>query len=658
MKNNVSMMMFADFSEGGAGGQDANLKRSVLFTIRENEEFGSADYFLYNYLFVLQRMNQNHFACVIRNEFKDSNTFVFNGNRIAPGNSIGGFGRPFDFHYLDVREEYGYIFEYRLQGMNYINIKGKVYGPFDTWNYGSTLVFAEDGYGNLDYSKFYYCKTEGGSRNYYLHYNGVKKGPFEGIFFSQADDADFEYFYLLADKWYAYYSNGSSKITSIVYGYIYEKDGKEYVNINGEDSKGYDKIRELHFTQSGNYAYIYTENGKEHVNVNGKESREYDNVAFFSLHLYENGNYAYMYKDKDKKWYVNINGEDKKDIGYYEFDSFKFVESGQYVCRYMENEKQYININGEVSRGYDEISRICFNESGKYAYIYNENKKWYVNINGKESRKYDRVYKDSLHLTESGNCAYSHEKNGKKYININGEDSEEYDEMSYFSFTESGKYMYWYKEDGKCYVCINGEISRGYDAVKEFSLCICENGKYAYAYEENGKCHVNINGEESRGYDDVSLLCLIPSGQYAYKYVENEKEYANINGEDGKGYDDIICLWMTEDGDFCFYYHNDDGETGKNENGKEFETKILAMGENYDATAKLFRNRDYGSALEIHSIDRKHSFYYTDGAEYMEIDGKGYDNVSLPYAWYDKEKHAFSWNVIEDKELVLYEYKL
>jgi hypothetical protein len=649
MKNNVSIW------------QSDNLKRSVLFTVGENEEFCYNNYFVFGYCFELQQMNQNHFACVIKNEFKDFNTFVFNGNRIAPGDSIDGFGFPFYFHYLDVREDYGYIVEYRLQGMNYINIKGKVYGPFDGWDVGNTFVFAKDHYGNLDYSKFYYCKTEGGSRNYYLHYNGVKKGPFEGIFFPKAGDdyADCEYLYLLADKWYAYYSNGSSKITSMVYGYLYEKDGKEYVNINGEDSKGYDKIRELHFTQSGNYAYIYTENGKEHVNVNGKESREYDEVDFLSLRLYENGNYAYIYKDKDKKWYVNINGEDKKDRGCYEFDSFKFVESGQYVYRYMANKKQFIKINGKVSRGYDEISLICFNESGKYAYIYNENRKWCVNINGKESRKYDWVYKESLHLTESGNYAYNYKENGKKYVNINGEDSKGYDVMSYFSFTENGKYMYWYKEDGKCYVYINGEISRGYDAVKEFSLCICENGKYAYAYEENGKCHVNINGEESRGYDDVSLLCLIPSGQYAYKYVENEKEYANINGEDGKeGYDDILYLWMTEDGNYCFYYHNDDGETGKNENGKEFEIKILVMEENDGETFSLSRNRNYGSALEIHSIDRKHSFYYTDGAEYMEIDGKRYDKVSIPYAWYDKEKHAFSWNMIEGKELVLYEYKL
>jgi hypothetical protein len=415
-------MMFVALFAGSMNAQDTNAKRTVLFTLGANEEIHCREYF------VLQQVNQNRFACIIKNTVKDTYTFVFNGKRIVTGDRRVSFDNiHIDVHYLNVHEENGYAVEYSLQDMGYANIKGKVYGPFDeSENDGKDfLVFAKDSEGNTDCNRFYYRKTEDGNHNYYIHYNGTKEGPFDGICFPEKISAyaDCEYLYLLAGKWYAHYSNSANKMTSLIRCYVDIKNGKWYVNINGRDSKGYDDVRDLHFTESGKYFYSYYENGKKYVNINGAESSGYEFVNY--LRFTENGKYAYKYQENGK-WYVNINGA--KSRGYESATSLYFTESGKYAYPYKENGKWYVNINGKESRGYDNVSwGLYFTESEKYAYKYKENGKWYVNINGKESRGYDDVHW-SFHFTESGKYAYSYKENGKWHVNVNGRDSVSYDE--------------------------------------------------------------------------------------------------------------------------------------------------------------------------------------------------------------------------------------
>jgi hypothetical protein len=585
MKRTIIIILLAVFFAGGASVQGAKAKRTTLFTLGANEKI------IFGKYFVLQQMEQNYFACIIVDTVKKLQTFVFNGKRIATDN-----GAPFEFHYLNVREENGYIVEYRLQDMCYINIKGKVYGPFDIDIYNkaiSSLVFAKDSNGNTDYNKFYYCKTADGIRNCYLHYNDAKEVSFDGILFPKENGAyaDCEYLYLFEGKWYAHYSNDSNKVTSLVHGYQYHKNGKCYVNINGEDSRGYDMANYTQFTESGNYAYLYKENGKNYVNINGEESRGYDEVWY--LHITENGNYAYAYNDSGA-WYVkmNINGEDKS------------------------------------SRAYEKVLCLRFTESGKYAYWYKDNEKYHANVNGKESREYDEIPYYSLRLAENGNCIYKYKENGKWYVNVN----------------------------------INGEdkSNGGYDEINYISE-VTASGNYAFECRKMERWHVNINGKDSRDYDRVRNLRLTESGNYAYKYQENGKEYVNVNGKESGGYNKVLNIELTEEGDYVFYYDNDEGKISKNKNGKETETVYLSgMGGVSESYCLSFDNNRFNYfELEIYSTDRKHSLSFSFFKyDYVVIDGKHYGKSPALYAWYDKTKHAFIWNAIEGKKLVIYEYKL
>jgi hypothetical protein len=485
------MMTFADLSEGGGdvSKQYGKLKRTVLFTLGEHEKV-----ILYEYL-VSQEMNQNHFSCVIEDTPKESYTFIFNGKRIAPGEE-------FIFLYLNLHEENGYVVEYELRGKRYVNIKGRVYGPFDIKDFHEgipvddeehAMVFSGDDKG-FDFSKFYYYKTEGDKRNYYLYYHGDII-PSEGILFPKKNGAyaDCEYLYLRDGKWYARYANGIDKETPIVYPY---KIGSRIVKINGRDSRAYEFVHYLQFTESGNYAYMYRENLKYHVNINGESSRGYNSVYFFRL-----------------------------------------TESGNYAYRYKENEKWYININGKSGRGYNTVLNLYLTESGNCAYIYKEDKKKYVNINGKDSKGYDEVH--LLHLAESGNCAYIYEENGKSYVHIHINDTDKisrgYDDVSSLDITENGNYTYSYREQEKWYINIhiNGidKISEGCDEVNY--LCLYDNGNYAYVYKENGKKYVNINGEESKSYDYIDNFTLTKDGNYHFYYPNDEgKVTKNENGKE------------------------------------------------------------------------------------------------------------------------------
>ncbi|MDR1272992.1 MAG: hypothetical protein LBK12_00430 [Odoribacteraceae bacterium] len=490
MKTTTLMIMLATLFTGSINAQDANMKRTMLFTLSANEEIYYGEYF------VLQQLNQNRFACIIKDTVKKTYIFVFNGKRIVTGDRRKYFSYiHLDVHYLNVHEENGYAVEYNLQDMGYANIKGKVYGPFDEHDGDSHLVFAKDSEGNPDCDRFYYRKTENGNRNYYIHCNDAKEGPFDEIRFPEKTSAyaNSEYLYLLAGKWYAHYGNGNNKMTSLVYGYMYSENGKWHVNINHRNSRGYDDIENLHFTESGQHAYIYKENEKEHVNINGTESRNYASVSH--LRLIENGKYAYIYG---------------------------------------ENGRGHVNINGTESRGYYNIENLYFTESGKYAYKYRENEKWHVNINGAESRGYDGVW--YLHFTESGKYAYEYRENGKYHININGAESRGYESVGYLRFTESGKYAFWYKENGKEHVNINGAESRGYDALgtdRYHSFYFTASGKYAYKYKENGKWHVNVNGRDSGNYDKSYEIVLADDTNGSVYYPNNDgKIYKNDNGQE------------------------------------------------------------------------------------------------------------------------------
>jgi len=441
-----------------------NPKREVIFTLNANEIVNANEYYL------TQKQNQNKFAFILKDTLKNQWSFIFNGERIITTkfefSNDRYFGDLYNPVYINPEEANGYVFCYIDDKNYYVNYKGIIDGPFD---------FATFNIPRLTLTSCYV----------------LEKG--------------YDYYYMLAGRWYGH-KNGENKRINCV-----SCDGnKWYVYIDGNVSKGYEYVDDLKLTKSGQYAYVYTENvnfgvrmgsfsdanvnikEKQFVNINGNVSNGYEQIHYSGggVQLSENGEYAYGYRENGK-WYVNINGRVSKG---YEDIYIKLTERGKYMYSYKENEKWYVNINGLFSNGYEEIGLWNLTESGKYMYSYKENGKWYVNVNGNVSSSYeDVVYLDQ---TESGKYAYGYKENGKNYVNINGKISNGYEEIGFWQLqlTESGKYAYNYKENGKWYVNINGSISNGYEGVDEIK--ITEDGSYSYFCDfGEGMIYKNENGE-------------------------------------------------------------------------------------------------------------------------------------------------------------------
>ena len=383
--------------------QDTNLKRNVLFMLGENEEI------YYNEYCISQQLNQNRFACIIKNTLNNTYTFIFNGIRIVTSDYL------LQVNYLNVNENDGYVISYWDGEEQYLNNRGAVYE--------NVLDCKFDG---SNYEKFWYSIVEGKQLNYYVHYKGNKAGPFEEVRF----DENYDYLYQSAGKWYGH-KNGTNNLLPQEDDedkiYYFKDNGKWYVNVYGRVSQGYDNVSDLHVDVGGKYTYKYTSNGKHYVNINGKPSQASDD-DISHIQFTENGKYIYSYKNNGK-WYVNINGNSSE--GYDYVHELKITANGKYAYSYENDEKEYVNINGKTSSGYDKIGYhwdyyyyggIHITDNDKYAYSYNDKGKWYVNINGNISGGYNRIY--GFRMDDKGNYTYMYDTDeGILYQNNNGKES-------------------------------------------------------------------------------------------------------------------------------------------------------------------------------------------------------------------------------------------
>jgi len=144
--------------------QSNNLKREVVFTLRENEVIGSGEYKF------SQSVDRYNFVCIIYNKATKRNTFVFNGKRIVEENENLKFSEWLSDFITDLTQENGYI--------------------------------------------FHFWKEEDGKTNHYVNYKGKVNGPFENVQIGKCVSSgkiDFEYLYQIADEWYVHKSNGQNK---------------------------------------------------------------------------------------------------------------------------------------------------------------------------------------------------------------------------------------------------------------------------------------------------------------------------------------------------------------------------------------------------------------------------------------------------------------
>jgi len=398
---------------------DANLKRNVLYRLRENETVP------FNAYCIQTTADKNNFACLVEDTVAQKVSFIFNGKLIDSVSysidSIFHIGQiykgeridtvtyntdydesepfkfnldQFKFYYLNYEEKDGFVYvKYRNSfsrinhvldidnGSSTINIIGKKYEGKDPEKYHDVYLR----YNNNDKGYiFTYKLVNGDSTASYVNINGRIEGPFEKVELNYDSDDLFSY------KYNYDYLKENGKVTKLA--------DETLVNINGIVSPSYEYVSDLYYFENGRFAYRFIKNNKVCLNINGTIINGHSNL--WNLIYFENGNYAYCISNNEKNS-VNING-----AIYYAGDSistFYYFANGKYAYSYMTDGKKdgsgfnkyYVNINGTVSKGYDNIgfySFLCFlnyngffdyYENGDYRYYFWNNRKKYACENGK-----------------------------------------------------------------------------------------------------------------------------------------------------------------------------------------------------------------------------------------------------------------------------------
>ena len=188
-----------------------------------------------------------------------------------------------------------------------------------------------------------------------------------------------------------------------------------------------------------------------------------------------------------------------------------------------------------------------------------------------------------------------------------------------------------------------------------------ENG-YGYSYNLAGQTFVNLGGKILSNVHDHPQNCQYKKGKIIFSFYSNGEQYVYTNGFiyiGGKvlgAYHAVSDLKITEKGMYYGFKYRQGNDYYYHVNGKDNVSRDDF--ENIPYPEYDYDLWDDSEELELKSSDNQHVFFSNYEYEYVVIDGQAFGISPALHAWYDSVKNTFSWNTIEGKALVVYEYKL
>jgi len=392
-----------------------------------------------------------------------------------------------------------------------------------------------------------------------------------------------------------------------------------------------------------------------YVNIGGIENGPYESAIIFlkrrSLYAkpFSYSDVRYFYK-LDGEWFCNDSGDIKNlyfggNIVYFARSDTDKLFGIVYVGGL---DKYYLNTGdrtfGPFSFLYDfRFGRIT--DTGKFAFSYTEDPaamKWNVNINGQKYGTYSSVKYPQI--TDSGKFAFCHQNGTRWFANINGGKIGPYSAINNLHIADNGKFAFnYYDHKNREYVNLNGEIYGPYSYID--NLHITDSGKFAFSYKENDESYVNIDNEIYGPYQKFREMRLFNSGEFIIHYADSIENLLNYNGNIytyRPNNPDLQSVWqLLRDNNY----------------------RLQPISDGYIITDGVSQSRinhkpDSDNKINITSRDKRYRFLSNSESGEVTINDEIID-ASPPFiAWYDPNRRAFLWASTEDKELVLYEYKL
>jgi hypothetical protein len=585
------------------------LDRMVILTLKENEILTKASFSF--------QTNEVKYLTVLKNKLEDKETLVINGEKadsathfILKNSNINIFENTLPMYGKEISGE-GYYFK----------INNKEYGPYE---YG---YLKENELNNLE-----------DINNYSIVFLQMKK-----------------WFIKLPDDRIAGPFNISQKSSVEIY---YPSWGKSYlVNIfnmtpwgtavyyNGDslykNHNCCEQFSPLIFNKKGNCIFR-EEHNKCNLYMNGVVvDEEYKH----GIKLIDEG-FAFITPQG-----MNINGTLYNVEGADSFIYYCFNNQDKYVLEYIRNNKMFVNVNGEINGPYDNPQNFLTYFDGGTSF--NEELSFCEMLENRFYDDNDEFFNASINNKNDYTFAYR-SSNGNHYVNINGKIEGPYQRTWSPKLSDNGTYAYWCKKNDKEYIVINGKEMGPYEIASE--PIITKNGYWAYWYQNDKKQYFNINGKIEGPYDEYYSLTynspeiidpysnyrhfnIDEKGNYIYTYRLDNNIYTCINGEKNELNDLSI-------------------ENGENDHSiLRYSYKIGS--EEFDAIVGkgiIKFSTDYTIPEVIKSKDEKYVMTCAMDIPYVMINNQKFGNGEILAAAYNKYQNLFRWSVLEDKELVVYEY--
>ncbi|MDR2011382.1 MAG: hypothetical protein LBQ22_12960 [Bacteroidales bacterium] len=619
-----------------------SIERNVLYTLGEKEEIvvnhyasGSGTKFSF-------QDDSVKYSCLIKRKEANADkhmTLVVNGKTILTATEI----LPVWFDYYDIN-----IFDVEKSKLLYTKgneyfakYKGKEYGPFEHARFPVSSSFGnEDANNVIEYSQMgqsLLILPDGRTIQKPETVKGDNEDGIQVIFIPNSNN----YFLIITAKYWS-----SSKNRHKIYY------NTKYLT----ETTGQNVYPQLYYNKNGDWLASFGED----VFLNGKNignHKGWNNVFGFTnskkyIIEYGNENETYLDISGEKKFHLNKNDR---------LWDAQINENGEYIFRYSKDywteegySKDYIIVNGKtitynyfpvgtidgaeqiIANGVDDLghfTQTIINDKGDYIYAYYTNNKFHVAINERSEGPYDMVWPP--YLDEKGNYAYLCMTGTKQHIVKNGKISDAFDKCSEPTIN-NGHCIYAYAKQNKFYVSIDGQIEGPYDFMPydfwgEVKLAplyyLNEKGQYAYTYENEGIQYACINGkvykapfDGERNEQPVSVLSgggrILTGGGFYFK--EDSK-----NGFDAE-------------------YHYEE-----NNLIVDLDGKVISISPVIDDKSGTFIAKN-----------EKDNMIFNKNYPYVLINNQKYGNGKILAAGYNQFLNVFRWAVLENQELVVYEYKI
>jgi len=248
-------------------------------------------------------------------------------------------------------------------------------------------------------------------------------------------------------------------------------DTNQYMIRNDVESGPYDEIYDpeisWNYSETGFYWFVFYKDTKHYMNMNGTVYGPYDGIGpaggWYHPIIDESGQFLFTFL-REEQWSYNINGQEYGPYDeiqdYYDSEN-NLGKDGKFIIRYINEAKHYFNVSGQIFGPFDEFehyydSQIDDFDDGHYVLKVRKDALSYVLADGKQYGPFSGV--NSIDSDAKGGICFTYSvEDGSYFYNLNGKVFGSFEMIS--SISLDPVFSTVYTNGGQWFINIAGKLS-------------------------------------------------------------------------------------------------------------------------------------------------------------------------------------------------------